>query len=56
MLLASRRGEAEQIVARLGQDPGLPLVQLLRFPTTDLGPAEIDEMADILGQSRTIKS
>jgi hypothetical protein len=32
-------------VETLRQDPGLPMIQLPRLPTTDLGPAEIDELA-----------
>ena len=44
-LLSSRRREADQILADLRRDPGLPIYELPRLPTTDLGPAEIDELA-----------
>jgi anion-transporting ArsA/GET3 family ATPase len=47
-LLASRRHEAEEILEVLRRDPGLPMIELPRLPTTDLGPAEIDELARIL--------
>jgi anion-transporting ArsA/GET3 family ATPase len=44
-LLAARRHEAEQVLETLRTDPGLPMIELPRLPTTDLGPAEIDELA-----------
>jgi Mrp family chromosome partitioning ATPase len=44
-LLAARRREAEEVLATLRRDPGLPMIELPRLPTTDLGPAEIDELA-----------
>ncbi|HXU79782.1 MAG TPA: ArsA family ATPase [Polyangia bacterium] len=44
-LLAARREEAEEVLERLRKDPGLPTIELPRLPTTDLGPAEIDELA-----------
>jgi Mrp family chromosome partitioning ATPase len=44
-LLASRRREAEEVLTTLRRDPGLPMIELPRLPTTDLGPAEIDELA-----------
>jgi hypothetical protein len=44
-LLATRRQEAALVLEGLRRDPGLPIVELPRFPTTDLGPAEIDELA-----------
>lgn len=47
-LLATRRREAEGVLATLRRDPGLPMVELPRLPTTDLGPAEIDELATFL--------
>jgi anion-transporting ArsA/GET3 family ATPase len=47
-LLAARRAEAEEVLASLRRDPGLPIVQLPRLPTTDCGPAEIDELAATL--------
>jgi anion-transporting ArsA/GET3 family ATPase len=47
-LLAARRKEAEEVLEVLRKDPGLPMIELPRLPTTDLGPSEIDELADIL--------
>jgi anion-transporting ArsA/GET3 family ATPase len=47
-LLAARRDEAEEVLAGLRRDPGLPIVELPRLPTTDCGPAEIDELAMML--------
>jgi Mrp family chromosome partitioning ATPase len=44
-LLAARRREAEVVLETLRKDPGLPMIELPRLPTTDLGPAEIDELA-----------
>ena len=44
-LLAARRHEAEEVLEILRKDPGLPMIELPRLPTTDLGPAEIDELA-----------
>src|SRR5688572_24488405 len=44
-LLAARRREAEAVLETLRGDPGLPMIELPRLPTTDLGPAEIDELA-----------
>jgi Mrp family chromosome partitioning ATPase len=44
-LLAARRQEAEDVLATLRKDPALPMIELPRLPTTDLGPAEIDELA-----------
>jgi hypothetical protein len=44
-LLAARREEAEEVLGTLRKDPGLPMIELPRLPTTDLGPAEIDELA-----------
>jgi Mrp family chromosome partitioning ATPase len=47
-LLREWRLDAEAVLARLRVDPGLPTVELPRLPTTDLGPAEITELAGIL--------
>jgi hypothetical protein len=33
------------VLETLRKDPGLPMIELPRLPTTDLGPAEIDELA-----------
>jgi anion-transporting ArsA/GET3 family ATPase len=55
-LLAARRSEAEEVLAGLRRDPGLPLVELPRLPTTDCGPAEIDELARLLYASVSVTS
>jgi Mrp family chromosome partitioning ATPase len=47
-LLRDRRRDAERVLAGLRADPGLPIVELPRLPATDLGPADIDELAKIL--------
>jgi Mrp family chromosome partitioning ATPase len=49
-LLRQWRLDAETILARLRIDPGLPLVELPRLPTTDLGPADIAELAELLSR------
>jgi Mrp family chromosome partitioning ATPase len=48
-LMTARRREAEEVLTTLGRDPGLPMIELPRLPTTDLGPAEIDELARFFG-------
>jgi anion-transporting ArsA/GET3 family ATPase len=52
-LLAERRLEAEEVIAGLRRDPGLPMIELPRLPTTDCGPAEIDDLAMRLYASTT---
>ena len=47
-LLRARRRDAERVLTGLRDDPGLPIVELPRLPATDLGPADIDELAGIL--------
>jgi Mrp family chromosome partitioning ATPase len=47
-LLRQWRQDAEVVLTRLRVDPGLPLVELPRLPTTDLGPADIAELAESL--------
>jgi hypothetical protein len=47
-LLAHRRRYAEDVRARLRGNPGLPLIELPALPTTDLGPPEIAQLADLL--------
>jgi anion-transporting ArsA/GET3 family ATPase len=47
-LLAARREEADEVLEGLRRDPGLAMVALPRLPTTDCGPAEIDELARML--------
>jgi Mrp family chromosome partitioning ATPase len=49
-LLRQWRLDAETVLARLRVDPGLPLIELPRLPTTDLGPPEIAELAEVLGR------
>ena len=41
----AHRKTADEVIARLRGDPGLPLVSLPRLPTADLGPPEIDRLA-----------
>jgi anion-transporting ArsA/GET3 family ATPase len=52
-LLGDRRAEAEEVLAGLRRDPALPIIELPRLPTTDCGPAEIDELAATLYASVT---
>ena len=47
-ILAARRRDADRIVEGLASDPGLPMIQLPRLPTSDLGPAEIEQLAGLL--------
>jgi anion-transporting ArsA/GET3 family ATPase len=47
-VLGARRRDAERTVASLARDPALPMLQLPRLPSNDLGPAEINRLADIL--------
>ncbi len=47
-ILAARRRDADRIVAGFDSDPGLPMLQLPRLPSNDLGPDEIAHLADLL--------
>ncbi len=47
-LLAQRRTHAAEVLARLRVDPGLPCIELPCLPTTDLGPPEVAQLAEIL--------
>ncbi len=47
-ILTARHSDAERIVENLARDPGLPMVQLPRMPTNDLGPAEIEQLSRLL--------
>ncbi|HEX7500614.1 MAG TPA: ArsA family ATPase [Polyangia bacterium] len=47
-VLAARRRDADRIVAGLASDPGLPMLQLPRLPSNDLGPEEVAHLADLL--------
>ena len=49
--LRAHRKTADEVIARLLHDPGLPLVSLPRLPTADLGPPEIDRLALALAAS-----
>jgi anion-transporting ArsA/GET3 family ATPase len=44
----AHRQTAERMLARLAADPGLPLIRLPRLPTADLGPADIQQLAELL--------
>ncbi len=50
-VLAARRRDAERIVAGLAGDPALPMLELPRLPTNDLGPHEIALLADLLADA-----
>jgi anion-transporting ArsA/GET3 family ATPase len=50
-VLAARRRDAEQTVARLAANPGLPMLELPRLPTSDLGPDEITALVDLVAPS-----
>ena len=47
-ILAARRRDADRVVAGLRSDPGLPMLQLPRLPSNDLGPEEVAHLADLL--------
>jgi hypothetical protein len=47
-ILAARRSEAERIVESLSRDPGLPMIQLPRMPTNDVGPTEVEQLSRLL--------
>jgi len=50
-VLAARRRDADRILAGLASDPGLPMFHLPRLPSNDLGPDEIDHLADLLAEA-----
>jgi Oxyanion-translocating ATPase len=50
-VLAARRRDADRIVSSFSSDPGLPMLQLPRLPSNDLGPEEVAHLADILSKS-----
>jgi Mrp family chromosome partitioning ATPase len=50
-LLRARRRQMLGVLDQLRRDPGLPLVELPALPTTDLGPEEIEDLADVLEAS-----
>jgi anion-transporting ArsA/GET3 family ATPase len=45
-ILAARRRDADQIVEGLHKDLGLPMVQLPRLPKGQLGPSDVEGLAD----------
>jgi anion-transporting ArsA/GET3 family ATPase len=47
-ILGARRRDAERTVAGLTADLALPMLQLPRLPSNDLGPEEIGALADLL--------
>jgi len=52
-VVAARRRDAERILASLQTDPALPMLQLPRLPSNDLGPAEITHLAAVLTKALT---
>jgi anion-transporting ArsA/GET3 family ATPase len=50
-LLHQRRQDAEQNLARLRDDPGLPMIELPRLPATSLGPDEVAQLAEVISAS-----
>jgi anion-transporting ArsA/GET3 family ATPase len=50
-VLAARRNDAERVLENLARDPGLPMIQLPRMPTNDLGPGEIEQLSRLLDAS-----
>jgi anion-transporting ArsA/GET3 family ATPase len=53
-VLAARRRDADRIIVGLASDPGLPMLQLPRLPSNDLGPEEVDHLADLLAQTLSV--
>jgi hypothetical protein len=47
-ILAERRSDAERIIENLACDPGLPMIQLPRMPTNDMGPSEVEQLSRLL--------
>jgi anion-transporting ArsA/GET3 family ATPase len=47
----AHRRVADQMLARLARDPGLPIVTLPRLPTAEIGPTEINLLARELRQA-----
>jgi hypothetical protein len=44
----AHRRTAEDMLARLKANPGLPMVLLPRVPTADLGPEDVEQLAGLL--------
>jgi len=53
-VLAARRRDADRIVASLTSDPGLPMLQLPRLPSNDLGPQEVAFLAELLAKALSV--
>ena len=53
-ILAARRRDADRIITGLASNPGLPMLQLPRLPSNDLGPEEIDHLADLLSTALSV--
>ena len=53
-VLSARRRDADRIVTGLARDPGLPMLQLPRLPSNDLGPEEVAYLADLLATALSI--
>jgi hypothetical protein len=47
-IMAARRSDAERIIENLRRNPGLPLIQLPRMPTNDIGPTEVEQLSRLL--------
>ena len=46
--IRAHRRSAEQMLARLKENPGLPMVLLPRVPTAELGPEDVEQLAGYL--------
>jgi hypothetical protein len=55
-VLAARRSDAERILEGLARDPGLPMIQLPRMPTNDLGPGEVERLSRLLDRDALARS
>jgi anion-transporting ArsA/GET3 family ATPase len=55
-LLHQRREDAAQNLARLRQDPGLPMVELPRLPATSLGPDQVSQLAAVIARAPSFVS
>ena len=53
-VLAARRRDADRIVTGLAVDPGLPMLQLPRLPSNDLGPEDVAHLADLLATALAV--
>jgi hypothetical protein len=53
-ILAARRRDADRMITGLASDPGLPMLQLPRLPSNDLGPEEISHLADLLATALSV--